>query len=94
MDTLPTLALMTDYRRASRMIRAACEQRGTSYPIVVDHSAAGRRRKPRLEGQSYHWTTPGGTPIRYPSAYRWAKVYHASTLRIVVGAEWVARHVG
>jgi hypothetical protein len=46
---------------------------------------------PEVRGESYHWTTPGGAPVRYPSAYSRAfgrPVYHASTLRVVVGEDW------
>jgi hypothetical protein len=51
---------------------------------IVDGPAA-----PRMKGESWHYTTPGGKPIHYPNAYRWPKVYHNSTLRIVVGREWL-----
>lgn len=46
---------------------------------------------PRQAGESYYWTTPGGTLIRHPNAYRWPTVYHASTRRVEVGADWIAR---
>jgi hypothetical protein len=49
------------------------------------------RSAPTLRGHGYYWTTPGGKPIRYPSAYKWAKVYQSSTLRIEVGTLWLAR---
>lgn len=44
---------------------------------------------PKLVGESYYWTTPSGkTVVRYPGAYRWRTVYHASTRRVVVGRNW------
>lgn len=46
---------------------------------------------PRALGSSYYFSTLGGTPIRHPSAYRWPKVYHASTRRIEVGRAWLYR---
>lgn len=79
--------------RTARMVRTAAGQKGRNMPIFIDHSAGGKRRAPRVEGASFYWTTPGGKPISHPSAYRWEKVYHPSTLRIVVGADWVRRRM-
>lgn len=49
---------------------------------------------PKLVGESFHFTTPGGRPVRYPNAYRRAygkPVYHPSTLRVEVGAGFPLR---
>lgn len=45
-------------------------------------------------GRSYYWTTPSGkTEVRHPSAYGWPTLYHASTRRVVVGADWITAPV-
>lgn len=69
------------YRILSRAVRAMIGRVGSSYSIRVVPGDA----PPQLVGESFHWTTPGGKPIRHPNAYRWPKVYHASTLHVVVG---------
>jgi hypothetical protein len=51
---------------------------------------------PHVEGQSYHYVTPGGAPVRYPNAYRraWGKpVYVPSSRRVLVGLGWLLRQV-
>ena len=46
---------------------------------------------PHLAGRSYYWTTPSGkTEVRHPNAYGWPTLYWPSTLRVVVGQEWLA----
>ncbi len=79
-----------DYRVMSRVVRDAVDGRGKSCPIYTVPGFAA----PRVEGKSYHWTTPGGRPVYHPSAYARAfgkAVYHGSTLQIVVGAGWMLR---
>ena len=44
-------------------------------------------------GRGFYYTTPGGKPIYYPSAYRWPKCYHPSTLEIQVNPYWLLRHL-
>lgn len=51
-----------------------------SIPVDLDPTANGLE----MDGESYHWTTLGGRPIRHPGAYRWPKTYHASTRRLRV----------
>jgi hypothetical protein len=94
--------MTTTTNRISRIIRAASEYRsyvraqaeaaGSTCPInVVPGSAA-----PHTTGSSYYFTTPGGKPVRYPSAYRKAfgrPVYNASTYAIEVGADWLAKRL-
>lgn len=47
---------------------------------------------PHFEGKRGHWTTPSGkTIVHYPNAYKYTKVYHRSTRKIVVGEQWVLR---
>ena len=61
----------------------------TSYPICV---AAGDEA-PSLIGRSWYYTTPSGmTEIRHPNAYHWPKLYHHSTRRVTVGAEWLRKN--
>lgn len=83
-------ALARTLRQSSRISKAhLCRLWvGARYaaPIQVVPGAAA----PTWQGEPYHWTTRGGKPIRHPNAYRWPKVYHRSTCRIVVGREWLA----
>lgn len=51
-----------------------------SIPIEIDPAATGLQ----MDGESYHWTTLGGRPIRHPGAYHWPKLYVASTRRLRV----------
>jgi hypothetical protein len=51
---------------------------------LIDNST----QPPKLVGKGFYWTTPGGKLIHYPNAYRWHKIYHPSTLRVEVGANW------
>ena len=87
-------ALIGGSSRRSAQARTFCRRKAgvsrdnTTVPVVVVEGDAA----PTLEGEGYHFTTPGGRPVYHPNAYRaaWGKVvYHASTLRVVVGAKWV-----
>lgn len=75
---------MTD-KEVMAAVRAAIGVSGCPYPIEMTEGDS----PPELHGKSHHWTTPGGKPIHFPSAYRWRKVYHASTMHIRVGRKWV-----
>jgi hypothetical protein len=47
--------------------------------------------EPHTSGRSHYWTTPSGkTEVRHPRAYGWPTRYHHSTLRGVVGADYLA----
>jgi hypothetical protein len=76
-------------RRASRLVRAAALDRGTSSPIVYVDGF----EEPRVGGSSWHFETKNGTWIRHPGAYakkgRRNMVYVRSTRHITVGAGWV-----
>lgn len=74
-----------DLTHAARFARAVVDREGDSAPIEI---VAGDTA-PRAAGRSYYWTTPGGKAIQYPNAYRWPKVYHASSRRIEVGVDWL-----
>lgn len=71
-------------RRIVRITAGASDRQ----PVVEIDGAS----PPTWSGRSYHWTTMGGAPIRHPAAYRWPMIYHASTLTLTVGRDWVARH--
>jgi hypothetical protein len=86
------LTSASDRKACSKAVREASEVDGVPYSLagtpysieVVEGDGA-----PKLVGRSYHWTTPGGLPIRYPGAYRWPKVYNSSNRRIQVGEGWL-----
>lgn len=70
-----------------KLVRQAAGERNARQPVYVIDGAAA----PHYTGRSYYWTTPSGkTEVRHPNAYGWPTVYHASTLRLVVGADWLA----
>jgi hypothetical protein len=69
-----------------RLVRAAVGAHCSMPVELVPGDAA-----PQIVGESHHYVTPGGKPVRWPSAYRraWGKpIYVASTRRVVVGVEW------
>jgi len=71
---------------ARRIARAAAGAHSNARVEVVAGNA-----EPAVVGRSYYWTTPSGkTEVRYPNAYGWRTLYHASTRRVEVGVEWLA----
>lgn len=75
-------------RRGLRLA-AGLQARDTRPIVVVEGSQA-----PAEGGESYYWTTPSGrTIVRYPNAYGYRTLYHASTRRVEVGAAWLAREI-
>lgn len=70
-------------RPLHRMIRDLAGVSG-SHPVVYRPGHA----EPHQEGESYHWTTRSGRPVRYPGAYGWPMTYHRSTICAVVGIDW------
>ncbi len=73
-------------RRTLRLLAGAGRNRSNVPCTVVAGDA-----KPELTGTSYYCTTLSGkTRINYPSAYRWPMWYHASTIRVEVGASYLA----
>ena len=44
-------------------------------------------------GHGCYYTTIGGKPIYHPSAYRWPKIYNASTVEIRINPYWAAKHL-
>lgn len=76
-------------RRLYSFFNAAMYDKYGRHPIDYTTSVNTHRRT----GRGYHYTTPGGKPIYHPSAYRWPKVYHASTLEIRVNPYWVQTHL-
>jgi hypothetical protein len=77
---------MTSYKTISKAVRSEINLSGTPYPIVI----TGDDKSPAIAGESYYWTTPSGkTIVRYPNAYGYRTLYHASTRRIEVGRDWL-----
>jgi hypothetical protein len=54
-------------------------------PIMIERGVYA----PTIKGTGFYWTTPGGKIINYPNAYKWRKIYHASTRRLAVSEEWL-----
>lgn len=77
------------YRQVSKIVRAALNCSGTSYPIEFEDGFS----PPRQEGTYHHWETRGGRRIYHPSAYSkngWSNmVYIPSSICLVVGKGWV-----
>ncbi|MFB3910406.1 MAG: hypothetical protein ACE15D_18610 [Candidatus Eisenbacteria bacterium] len=83
----PVAILSTDslaYRRAARQ--------AAGVPSYVPVELVDGAEAPHATGTGSYYTTPGGTVIAHPSAYRraggWQQVYHRSTYRVVVGRDW------
>ena len=76
--------------RIAQQYRAYVRQQakaGTANPIHIVEGAA----EPQYLGEcGYHTTPSGKTIVRHPNAYKWPTVYHCSTLRVVVGRDWLA----
>jgi hypothetical protein len=70
-------------------VRNAAGMRGSSCPIVV---VPGSSRPYSAGSAGYHTTPSGKTRVHHPGAYKWRTLYHHSTQRVEVGAEWVRRH--
>ena len=78
------LGHMADFIRAARK---TARSSASVYVEIVEGAAA-----PTLVGEGAYATTKGGTPIDTPNAYAkkgWSSmIRHASTRRVVVGANW------
>lgn len=74
--------------KIKRIVRQAAAARSNCPIEVVPGDAA-----PRLVGTRPHHRTKGGDVIQHPSAYSrrgWSNmVYMPSTVRVVVGQQWV-----
>lgn len=74
---------------ARRLARRTAGAHAACHVEIVAGDAA-----PAIRGRSYYWTTLSGkTEVRHPNAYGWPTLYHASTLRVQVGREWLAARV-
>lgn len=74
-----------------RMVRELAGESWTARPVAVVEGYVA----PRLAGRSYYWTTLSGrTIVRHPNAYGWPTLYHASTRRVEVGADWIVAQRG
>ena len=71
-----------------RIVRKLANARNNLPVEIIDG-----RQAPKEIGESGYYTTPSGkTRITYPSAYKWPKVYHCSTIRVTVGRKWLQSH--
>lgn len=69
-----------------KLVRSLVGASATQPVIVVEGNA-----KPHWHGRSYYWTTLSGkTEVRFPNAYKWPCTYHASTLELRVGEDWLS----
>lgn len=71
-----------------RIARQLCNARNNLPVIMVEGDKA-----PVIVGSDAHWTTPKGEYVRHPNAYRknfGRPIYHKSTVRVEVGAEFMA----
>lgn len=55
------------------------------------------KQSPKLDGKKSHYTNISGEIIYHPNAYakkgRRSMVYHSSTVRVDVGAEWLMNNI-
>lgn len=70
-----------------RVLRKSLGARNNCPVKIIEGSSI-----PKLKGYSSHYTNKSGDIIRYPIAHKKAygkPIYHSSSLRIEVGAEWL-----
>ena len=68
-------------------VRRQADAYGTRYPVEVVEG----HKAPTLEGESGYYTTLSGkTRVMHPGAYKWPTIYHCSTIRVEVGADWLS----
>jgi len=80
-----TIETTREQRKRAR-IAAGLNPRNTR-PVEVIPSS---NQTPELVGRGYYHTTLSGrTIVRHPNACGWPTWYHHSTLRVVVGEEWL-----
>lgn len=71
-----------------RYLRQQAGTTGTQPVFAIDGAA-----EPELVGEGFYHTTPSGkTRVNHPNAYGWRTWYHHSTMRIEVGADWLAEY--
>lgn len=83
-------------KRAARIRTMIRDEVGLGFNVRAQITVIAGDAAPVKTGRSYHWTTKTGIPVRYPSAYSRAygnPIYHASTIGVTVGAEWVAARI-
>lgn len=84
-------------------ISPPCSQERTCLRAMTDAGADSRcpvrvepgDAAPHIDGESWHYETRTGIPIRHPSAYAkrgWSSmVYYSSTFAVIVGEQWLVR---
>lgn len=81
---------LLDLLEIRRAVRKAAAASRNNLPVVLSESPG---TPPKEVGDPWHFRTLGGTVIQYPSAYSkigWSNMtYCPSTLRVVVGEEWL-----
>lgn len=61
-----------------------------NHPVVLSENNAA---EPSQRGSRHYWTSlKGRSVVHCPSSYGWPMVYHASSIRIEVGARWLLAH--
>lgn len=83
------------FKRMLREILAATGNTGSNQYVIV-YVDGFQEPEVVVERKSYYYTTPGGKPVYYPSAYRRAfgkPVYHSATQGTIrVGKGWAIQH--
>lgn len=83
---------MTLTSQQRKLILSGANVRRINMPITVISESTDA---PVVCGTKWHYTTKGGKPIMYPSAYMRRgssnMVYHPSTLRVEVGEWWISQ---
>lgn len=61
-----------------------------NHPVTL--SEGPQQAPKKIGGGYYHTTLSGKKIVEHPSAYGWPTLYHASTIEITVGYQWLLSH--
>ena len=50
--------------------------------------------EPTVDGEEGYYVSPSGKLINHPNAYKWRKIYVSSTLKVIVGKNWLRLNGG
>ncbi len=89
-----TAKLFAEGKDGSKLRGMICRKSGATNRLgkpltCVRYVVKATKSKPVYEGSSWYYTTPSGSPVQYPNAYRRAygkPVYHAADHVVTVGA--------